>query len=150
MTAKKMWRTFLKIYPAAATQKMDSWCYSGAEADRLAELTAKGVKTATSSAYPVYEKVGESLPRAGLYSVVTRSDGSALCVVYTSRVYVVPFNQVGEKHAWREGEGDRSLAYWRQVHKTHFAAALEQVGLEFCEDMGVVCEEFSRVYPPLS
>ena len=129
---------------------MDSWCYSGADADRLAELTAKGVKTATSSAYPVYEAVGAPLPRAGEYSVVTRTDGSAVCVVYTSRVTVVPFNVVTEKHAWREGEGDRSLAYWRRVHEEFFSTALEKLGLAFSEDMGVVCEEFSRVFPTLS
>ena len=150
MTAKKMWRAFLKVAPEAAGQKMEAWCYGGKDGDMLAELTARGIKTATSSAYPVYGAVGEPLPRSGAYSVVTTADGAAVCVVYTSRVYVVSFDEVTEKHAWREGEGDRSLAYWRQVHEPFFRDSLKEHGLTFDDKMAVVCEEFSRVFPQLS
>lgn len=150
MTAKQMWRAFLKIAPAAAGKEMEAWCYGGKDANKLAELTAKGIKTATSSAYPIYEAVGEALPRAGEYSVVMKTDGTAVCVVYTSRVCVVPYQDVSETHAWREGEGDRSLTYWRTVHKAFFTESLEKEGLAFSEDLGVVCEEFTRVFPPLS
>lgn len=150
MTAKQMWKAFLKIAPEASEKEVDAWHYSGEDGDRLAELTARGIKTATSSAYPVYEAVGEALPRSGEYSVVTRRDGTAVCVVYTSKVYVIPYKDVSEAHAWREGEGDRSLSYWRKVHQAFFTECLEQQGLLFSEEMSVVCEEFSRVFPPLS
>ena len=150
MTAKQMWKAFLKIAPEASEKEVDAWHYSGEDGDRLAELTARGIKTATSSAYPVYEAVGETLPRSGEYSVVTRRDGTAVCVVYTSKVYVIPYKDVSEAHAWREGEGDRSLSYWRKVHQAFFTECLEQQGLLFSEEMSVVCEEFSRVFPPLS
>ena len=150
MTAKQMWKAFLKIAPEESGKEVDAWNYSGEDGDRLAELTARGIKTATSSAYPVYEAVGEALPRSGEYSVVTRRDGTAVCVVYTSKVYVIPYKDVSEAHAWREGEGDRTLSYWRKVHQAFFTECLEQQGLLFSEDMGVVCEEFSRVFPPLS
>lgn len=82
--------------------------------------------------------------------MVLRPDGRAVCVVYTTRVYVVPFREVSAEHAWREGEGDRSLAHWRKVHEEVFSAVLEKQGLAFSEDMGVVCEEFTVVYPSLS
>lgn len=150
MTAKQMWEAFLKVNPSAAGEEVEAWYYGGKEPDKLAELTAKGVKTATSSAYPVYEAVGEELPRAGGFSVVMRRDGTAVCVTYTTRVYVVPFKDVSEEHAWREGEGDRSLAYWRGVHEAFFSESLEKEGLAFCEDMGVVCEEFTKVFPVFS
>ena len=150
MTAKQMWKAFLKIAPEAAGYEAEAWCYGGDEADKLAELTARGRKTATSSAYPIYEAVGAELPRSGEYSVLMRRDGSAVCVVYTSNVYVVPYRDVSEHHAWREGEGDRSLTYWRKVHESFFSECMEKEGLAFNEDMGVVCEEFSRVFPPLS
>ena len=150
MTAKQMWKAFLKIAPEASGKEVDAWHYSGEDGDRLAELTARGIKTATSSAYPVYEAVGETLPQSGEYSVVTRRDGTAVCVVYTSKVYVIPYKDVSEAHAWREGEGDRTLSYWRKVHQAFFTECLEQQGLSFSEDMGVVCEEFSRVFPPVS
>ena len=150
MTVKQMWRAFLKVAPEAALQELEAWCYSGKDADQLAELTVRGIKTATSSAYPMYIATGEPLPRANSYSVLTGSDGEAVCVLYTSKVYVVPFCDVTEEHAWREGEGDRSLACWRNVHKAVFTAALAEAGLPFSDDMGVVCEEFSRVFPVLS
>ena len=150
MTAKQMWEAFLKITPSAAGETVEAWHYTTDQADHLALLTALGIKTATSSAYPVYETVGEELPRSGEYSIVMRKDGTAVCVVYTTRVYVVPFREVTADHAWREGEGDRSLAHWRKVHKEFFSTSMEKVGLSFSDDMGVVCEEFTRVYPVLS
>ena len=33
----------------------------------------------------------------------------------------VPFDEVSKEHAYKEGEGDRSLAYWRDVHEDFFA-----------------------------
>lgn len=65
MTAKQMWKAFLKMTPTAAQEDVEAWYYTGTDADKLAELTAMGIKTATSSAYPMYEAVGEPLPRAG-------------------------------------------------------------------------------------
>lgn len=34
----------------------------------------------------------------------------------TTNVYIVPFNEVSIKYAFKEGEGDKSLSYWRRVH----------------------------------
>lgn len=150
MTAKQMWEAFLKVKPEAAGEEVEAWYYGGKAADKLAELTAKGIKTATSSAYPLYEAEGEPLPKSGAYSVVMKTDGTAVCVVYTTKVYVVPYREVSGEHAWREGEGDRSLAYWRMAHEAFFTEALEKAGLVFSEEMGVVCEEFTRVFPALS
>ena len=150
MTAKQMWEAFLKVNPKAAGEEVEAWYYGGDHADKLAELTARGIKTATSSAYPLYEAEGEPLPRAGAYSVVMRRDGTAVCVVYTTKVYVVPYREVSAEHAWREGEGDRSLAYWRMTHEAFFSEALAKASLKFSQDMGIVCEEFVRVFPALS
>ena len=59
----------------------------------------------------------------------------------------MPFCEVTAGHAYKEGEGDRSLAYWRKVHEDFFRAELEEAGLEFSPSMPVVCEEFEMVYP---
>ena len=150
MTAKQMWEAFLKLTPEAAGEEVEAWHYGGKEANKLAELTARGIKTATSSAYPMYEATGEELPRSGVYSVVLGRNDKAMCVIYTTRVYVIPFREVSEQHARREGEGDRSLAHWRRVHEEFFSTCMEKEGLAFSEDMNVVCEEFTMVYPVLS
>ena len=150
MTVKQMWKAFLRVTPEAAGEEVEVWHYGGERAEQLAALTYLGIKTATSSAYPMYEATGEPLPRSGAYSVVMKNNGEAVCVVYTTRVYVVPFCDVSEEHAWREGEGDRSLLYWQRVHREFFSTCMEKENLEFNETTGVVCEEFSRVFPTLS
>ncbi|KFI62087.1 ASCH domain-containing protein [Bifidobacterium cuniculi] len=104
------------------------------------------VKTATSSAYPLYDLEGEPLPRVGAYGVVLDSQGNAVCIVQTVKVTVMPFREVPASHAYREGEGDRTLGHWRQVHERFFAQELQEAGLAFDEIMPVVCEEFRRVY----
>lgn len=123
----------------------DAWAF-GADADRLAQLVLSGEKTATSSAYPLYEIEGEELPKTGEYSVILDSNDNAVCIVITTRVYIIPFSQVSEQHAYLEGEGDRTLDYWRDVHRDFFADELKGAGLEFTEEMLVVCEEFEVVY----
>ena len=57
-------------------------------------------------------------------------------------MYTVTFNRVSEEHAWKEGEGDRSLEYWRNTHRRFFAEELREEGLDFDEEMELVCEEF--------
>lgn len=52
--------------------------------------------------------------------------------------------------ASKEGEGDKSLAYWRQVHEKIFTQWLAEAGLEFSPESLVVLEAFKVVYPVVS
>lgn len=145
MTHQEMWAAYQAVNPAAGDD-YEAWAY-GDQPDLLAELTRTGIKTATASAGIWYELEGEPIPQAGEYSVILNSRDEAVCVTRTMRVYTVPFCEVAAEHARREGEGDRSLAYWRQVHEHFFRAELAAAGLEFFPEMPVVCEEFELVYP---
>lgn len=147
MTHQELWAAYRAAGPDPG-EVYEAWAY-GDQPDLLAELTRTGVKTATSSAAVWYEAGDEPVPRAGEYSVILDGRGRAVCVTRTTRVYTAPFSQVTARHAYREGEGDRSLAYWRQVHEDFFRAELAQAGLEFSPEMPVVCEEFETVYPPM-
>ena len=91
-------------------------------------------------------KDGEDLPETGAYSIILDSDDQAVCITRTTKVYVTPFSQVTADHAFKEGEGDRSLEYWRKVHKKFFTEDLKEAGLSFDEEMKLVCEEFEVVY----
>ena len=145
MTAQQMWELFVKQCPEADRCSYDAWCYGDAP-DELAELTKRGIKTATASAYPIYALEGEPLPEEGAYSVILGTDETAVCIIRTERVFVVPFRDVTEEQAFREGEGDRTLSYWRDVHKRFFKKEMSDFGLTFTEDMDVVCEEFEVVF----
>ncbi len=144
MMAKDMWQ----LYSAGEniTADYEAWAFGDA-ADELARLTLAGIKTATASAHALYALSGEELPQAGEYSIILDSQGEAVCIIRTERVCTTPFDEVDENHAWKEGEGDRSLSYWRKVHRRFFRAELEAVGIAFDEKMLVVCEEFVQVYP---
>ena len=145
MTAEQMWNLYIQKNPEAAKCTYEAWSYGDAP-DELAELTRKGIKSATASAYPLYELEGEPLPEVGGYNIILDSDEAAVCITRTERVFVVPFSDVTDVQAFREGEGDRSLEYWRAVHRRFFTEEMQSVGLLFSEDMGVVCEEFETVF----
>lgn len=144
MNAQEMWEAYSQREHTEADY--DAWAF-GVDADELARLVYEGIKTATASAYPLYELEGEALPEAGQYSVILDSQENAVCVIRTERVFLVPFRDVDARQAWKEGEVDRSLSYWRKVHEPFFRSCLGDAGLLFSEDMNVVCEEFIRVYP---
>lgn len=90
----------------------------------------------------MYENDEEELPKVGEYSVILNSENNAVCVIKTTKVYIEQFKNVPEGHAYKEGEGDRSLEYWRRVHKDFFTKELSEAGEEFSEDTKLVCEEF--------
>lgn len=144
MTAEEMWDLYAQR-AGLNHAEYEAWAF-GDQADELAALVVAGRKTATASAYPLYELEQEPLPQAGEYSVILDSEDRAVCVIRTDRVYVTPFREISEEHARREGEGDLSLSYWWEVHERFFRQEMEAAGLTFDEDMPVVCEEFSCVY----
>ena len=144
MTHQELWAACRAAHREAG-EDYEAWAYGG-DPDGLAELTRAGVKTATASAGPLYELEGEPLPETGEHSVILDSRDEAVCVIRTTRVYTVPFDQVSAEQAWREGEGDRSLAYWQKVHEDFFRKELSEAGLEFSPEMPVVCEEFELVF----
>ena len=139
MTAEELWRK------SGLTEPYESWSFHDAP-DKLAALVKSGVKTATCSAYDLYQTEGEPIPKAGDYSVILDSKGEAVCIVRTTRVYVTAFDQVPQEHAYKEGEGDRSLEYWRRVHIDFLTRELSQIKKAFTENTLVVCEEFELVY----
>lgn len=139
MTAEELFRK------SGLTEPYESWSFSDAP-DKLAGLVKNGIKTATCSAYDLYKAEGEPIPKAGDYSVILDSKGEAVCIVKTTRVYVTAFNQVSQEHAYKEGEGDRSLEYWRQVHIDFLTRELAGINKTFTENTPVVCEEFELVY----
>lgn len=144
MNAEQMWSLFSGKENIASDY--EAWAF-GDQADTLSRLVLEGVKTATASAYACYEAEGEPLPQAGDYSVILNSKEEAVCVIQNTKVYVTPFSEVSQEHACREGEGDQSLQYWQEVHERFFREELKPLGLDFSENMMVVCEEFVRLYP---
>ena len=140
MLGKELWELFVKNNNIVETD-YEEFAF-GDDPDLLAHLVKTGEKTATASAYPLYEIEDEPLPKVGSYSVVLDSKDNAVCIIQTTKVSVVSFNEVSKEHAYKEGEGDKSLDYWKRVHEDFFGKCLNEVGLKFTPDMKIVCEEF--------
>lgn len=145
MNATEMWHAFCAADPTLATAPHEAWAF-GCEPDLLAKLVLYGQKTATTSSYPLYALENEPLPQVGEYNIILDGNDEAICITKTTKVYRTLFKDVSARHAYLEGEGDRSLAYWRKVHQDFFTAELAEVKLNFTPELEVVCEEFDVVF----
>jgi uncharacterized protein YhfF len=96
-------------------------------ATELGLLVRDGPKRATASRRSDYGD-DEPLPAAGDLAVILDGDGRPLCVIRTTAVEERAFGDVDEEFAWTEGEGDRSLAYWRKAHIDFFRGYGGSVG----------------------
>ena len=139
MTAKEMWEQSKII------GNYDAWKF-GDNADMLAELVRNGVKTATCSALILYKLENSQIPKKNTYSVILDSKNNAICIIVTTKVYFKTFDKISKKHAYKEGEGNRSLEYWKRVHKEFFTNELKNFNISFNEKLELVCEEFKVVY----
>lgn len=109
----------------------------------LGKLVRDGPKRATTGLWAEYEKEGEPLPSVGDYSVILDGAGDPLCIIRTSHIEVRPFGEVEEEFAWTEGEGDRTLDWWRNAHVGFF----DNIGLEIKDETMMVLERFDLVWP---
>ncbi len=125
----------------------EAWGFgaTAAHADSLLALVLDGTKTGTASSLWDYESAGDPLPRVGEFSIILDGSGQPQAVIETTRIEIVPFDRVTEAHARSEGEGDLSLAAWREIHEWYWRRHSENPrGFE--PDMPVVCEGFRVVY----
>lgn len=148
-----MWSNYLSTLDDAnsiAQRGYTAWhfCNNQQDADLLAQLVVEGKKRATCSSLWVYESQDEPLPKVGDHSVVTNWHGTAVCIICATSVNIVAYDQVDERFAAAEGEGDLSLAYWRKAHWDFFTVDLASIGKAPTEKMPLVCERFNVVYPP--
>ena len=152
MNAGTLWAEYCKQKNIPPDTPYEAWAFGadGETADKLAELVVRGIKFGTASAYDDYvaEDALDELPQVGDYSVILNSAEEAVCVIRNYDVYLRSFREVPPFHAYAEGEGDRSLAYWRRVHKAFFQACAAESGIPFTEESLVVCEKFSLEYVP--
>ena len=146
----KFWRDYTVSLPAGRQrQEMPADVFTFGDsremADRFAKLVRDGVKTATCSALWSYEDDQKPLPQTQDQSVVIDGNGAPVAIIETVDVFVMPFNEVPEQFAYDEGEGDRSLAYWREAHRNYFSRQPFKDRV-FGERMPLVCERFRVVH----
>ena len=145
------WQSYLASLPEdtarpAALPPAWYFCDNEADANELAALVKAGIKQATASLGWGYDADNEPFPQMGDLSIVINWDGEPQCIIETTEVQVRPFNAVDAQFAYDEGEGDRSLAYWRKAHWAFFTKECAALGREPTDTMPVVCERFRLVF----
>lgn len=146
-TIQKFWQGYLASLDAGHPRRHlavpEAWRFGDTPnmADRLGRLVLDGTKTATCSRY-----LGENLVGTGGPSILLDGRGDPLGVVETTELVVRRYKDVDAEFAWEEGEGDRSLAYWRRVHWDFFTREGAHEGYEVSEEMLLLCERLRVIY----
>ena len=112
-------------------------------ATELALLVRDGPKRATAGLASDYEDENEPLPEVGDLSVILDGEGSPVCVIRTTAIETRRLGDVDEAFAWDEGEGDRTLEWWRRAHLWFF----QQQGTPIDDDTLMVLEHFELLWP---
>lgn len=146
------WQSYLATlpekHPHRSLRAPHAWSFGNSSemADELGVLVQHGTKTATCSLLWEHETDGLPLPQVGELSIILDGVGLPLCIIATVQVEIKPFGAVDESFAAAEGEGDRSLEYWRAVHRRYFSPYCTAIGRSFDEATPLVCERFKLVY----
>lgn len=146
-SVNEMWQKYRSANPMISN-KFEAWAFgnSARMANELGELVMNGIKTGTSSLFYWYDQGGETMPSVGSHVVLLDGEEEAMGIIKLVGVTIMPFNEVPETFAYLEGEGDRTLDYWRKVHTSFFTNECMELGILFEEDALVVCEEFEVVF----
>jgi uncharacterized protein YhfF len=78
--------------------------------------------------------------------VVTDWYKIAKAIVEVVKVEQTPFNLITDEYAAIEGEGDKSLEYWKKVHWEYYSREMEEFDEKPTEDMVIVCEQFKTIF----
>lgn len=148
-STKKLWDNFLNANPEFASEKMPPSGYFGdneKDASTLAKLVDKGIKRATSHSLLGLQLRDEKRPKIGDFFIVTDLEGKARCIVRTTSVKLMPYFSVHAEHARLEGEGDKSLEYWKKTHWEYYTRTLAKYNRRPLESMIIVFERFEKVF----
>ena len=146
ISIEKYWQNFCDKHNLNENIPYDAWAFgmTDEQADKLANLVNQNIKTATTSAYELYDK-NETLPQVGEFSIILNSVGQPVCVIQEKCVEIIPYNLISAEHAYHEGEGDRSYNYWRKVHDNFFEKEYQEAKKIFYPQAPMVCEVFEKI-----
>ena len=122
------------------------FCDNEKDANDCAKLVVKNIKQATAPSLWSFEINNEKLPRKGDLNIITNWNKVPQAIILTTKIELIKFSEITAKFAQKEGEGDKSLAYWRKVHKSYYKREMQGYKEGFSEDMNIVCQDFDTIY----
>jgi uncharacterized protein YhfF len=146
----QFWNTCCEALPdLAADTPYTVKTYGNTEemADLLLALIRDGDKTGTFAVDWEFENQPETTPREGDHVIVVDGRGAPGCLYRIDSVQRLPFNQITEAHVACEGPTMRKLAPWKKMHWAYWTRVLDGTGHAPTEDMMVLVQNFSVLYP---
>ncbi|ELO5516957.1 ASCH domain-containing protein [Vibrio alfacsensis] len=125
----------------------DYFCADEDNANICADLILRGEKRASCSLDIWYSEQGEIMPKVGHLQVVTNWGGEPVCITEITSVSKCKYSEVTAEFAALEGEGDKTLDWWKKAHWNFFSKECKELNISPSEDMLLVLEQFKTVYP---
>lgn len=148
-TLQSFWRDCLVAFPefkGKAMPEHDHFCDNQSDADQCAHLVALKIKQATSPSLWWFEKNQEALPKVGDLAIITDWSKRPFALIRNTAVEFCPFEDISEAYAEIEGEGDRSLKYWKSTHWAYYQREMAPFGEKPEPEMTIVCQYFETLY----
>ena len=122
--------------------RVDGYGDSKALSDELLALIRSGEKRAGTGLIWAHEFENDPITQPGDIEIVVDHAGVPSIVTRIVSVNVLPYAQVSAEYAAIEGEGDGSLAHWREAHWNYFSRECARMGRVPDSNMMVVCNVF--------
>lgn len=151
-SVEKFWQDFCAENPEVNSgESYQVWFFGNSQkmARELGKLVLSGKKRATASLVEFNEKHPKVASLDSGFSVITDYEGVPLCIIQTTEIRYLPFDEVDAQFAFDEGEGDQTLEDWRNEHRRYFTKEAAEFSLEFNEKSLIACERFKLLYSKL-
>ena len=122
------------------------FCDNEKDANDCAKLVVKNIKQATAPSLWSFEINNEKLPRKGDLNIITNWNKVPQAIILTTKIELIKFSEITARFAQREGERDKTLAYWRKAHKAYYKREMQGHKEKFSKDMIIVCQYFKTIY----
>lgn len=148
---ERYWNQYLVSIPDGQEQprryvECFAFGFTSDDAREIAQLVLSGTKTATGSVLWSYDADKKPLPSVGDLWIVRAGSDTPVCIIETTDVRIIPFDEVTADYAWDGGEDDRSLESWREIYWEYIERECQRICLEPTSKAPLVMERFRVVY----
>ena len=149
IASTKYWKDFQECNPEYLTLNEPQsfyFCDNKKDADECAKLVIQKIKQATSPSFWSFNKKNELLPKIGDLAIVTTWNSKPKAIIKTTKIEIVKFKNITSDYAFIEGEGDKSLEYWKKTHWDYYKNEMKEFANYPNEEMEIVCEYFETIW----
>lgn len=153
MTSKveRYWAQYLDSLPDGAKRPSAypdtaAFGFTWDDAKEIAPLVRNGTKTASGTLVWSNEADGKPAPKPGDHWIVIAGPDEPVCVIETTEVRVIPYDEVPEEYAREGGEGDRTLSDWRRTYWELIVSECKRIGREPDPKAPLAMERFRVIY----